>query len=419
MTDTETFASPWDDDRLSAYVDGELPSDERELFERLLTERHDYRKAVEDLRSLRARFQAWVPPTLKHDLTKPVQTAVAKRDLLASAGLLADESPCLPSEDSSTPGSGVRARLIWLAGTASLAAAIALLMWNPWGDARRAKEVVTPRRHADSARLPSANEKPDAEIAAVVASDASPASEPTAPAPLMSSPMTAREARPVPTEGGESDGLRAFENDVSPDQPVTRDQIVYLEPTSLENEMALRAILERGSPANLAKKSRGDRPGLGELVESRDEESALGGRDDLIEVYVAHDLASETLRQIEQLVPNVAKSEISLEPKDAEIATEFGKLLEAVPGEDQVQFVGVYSADELPIAWRSVPEPRALDSIADLSADERARSGSHFAVEQRVDVPQDALEEPTAEANRQDRKPPPRKLVILLRRFQE
>jgi hypothetical protein len=49
---------PFDDERVSAYIDGELTNAEREHFERLVEQRPDYRQAIDDLRTLRERVKA-------------------------------------------------------------------------------------------------------------------------------------------------------------------------------------------------------------------------------------------------------------------------------------------------------------------------------------------------------------------------
>lgn len=49
---------PFDDERLSAYIDGELTDAEREQFERLIEQRPDYRQAIDELRTLRERIKA-------------------------------------------------------------------------------------------------------------------------------------------------------------------------------------------------------------------------------------------------------------------------------------------------------------------------------------------------------------------------
>ena len=87
-------SSPFNDERISAYLDGELSNEELAAFEKLLAEREDYRQAVEELRETSQAVRQLPREKLPTDFAKRV-LRLAEQEMLVgkSAGTSKETLP--------------------------------------------------------------------------------------------------------------------------------------------------------------------------------------------------------------------------------------------------------------------------------------------------------------------------------------
>jgi len=85
------------DDRLSAYLDGELPNDERVAVEQLLTESPEHQQLVNELSALRAELRTLPKQALSQDFALRVVAAA----LAAQAATVTDDRVVMPASVSS------------------------------------------------------------------------------------------------------------------------------------------------------------------------------------------------------------------------------------------------------------------------------------------------------------------------------
>ncbi len=130
-----------DDERISAYLDGELTADEQSQFEERLAESAELRQLVEELRGLRGSLDLLPRHRLEDDFAERVLRR-AEREVLVSGQPQSDASPASPSaidhrSASLTPEADHAARprrrslrpLIYAA--VAIAAAVLIVVFDP------------------------------------------------------------------------------------------------------------------------------------------------------------------------------------------------------------------------------------------------------------------------------------------------
>ncbi|HVC97010.1 MAG TPA: zf-HC2 domain-containing protein, partial [Pirellulales bacterium] len=172
-----------DGELLSAYLDGELPADQRARVERLLAERPESRQLLDELRALRGTLEAVPRYRLEDDFAARVLRAAERAMLSGDALFLGQTGPSAPvagdahaegdaaeanghsreagkpvpassqeaTWSSREPGwSWQRARRPMLWSCLALAAALLIMLVQPDGPAaRREREVALGRRNAE------------------------------------------------------------------------------------------------------------------------------------------------------------------------------------------------------------------------------------------------------------------------------
>ena len=135
------------EERISAYLDGELSADEAQSVEQLLTDRDDLRRLHDELLAVRARLKALYRHRLDADFSQRVlrkaERAVLSRP--ASKGRPPIEATGEVSQHGSPPPvrlprpfSSVRS---WLWAGVAVAAAVLLLVNQPADEVRRMESV--------------------------------------------------------------------------------------------------------------------------------------------------------------------------------------------------------------------------------------------------------------------------------------
>ncbi len=117
-----TYDSPFDDERISAYLDDELSPPERQAFERLLAERADYQNALEDLLAMRQALRSLPREALPRPLSEHV-LQMAERAMLT--GMDSHDSDARVAHASLTDRANVWRRIAW----PLIALAAAFLVW--------------------------------------------------------------------------------------------------------------------------------------------------------------------------------------------------------------------------------------------------------------------------------------------------
>src|SRR5579871_1979756 len=90
------------DERISAYLDGELPADQRARFEEELSHNGDLRQLVEELRTVRESMQTLPQHRLEHDFAERVLRR-AERLMLTGQPIQASAEVPSPAAAEVTP----------------------------------------------------------------------------------------------------------------------------------------------------------------------------------------------------------------------------------------------------------------------------------------------------------------------------
>jgi hypothetical protein len=120
-----TEIDPFDDERLSAYLDDELSRDEREQFEQFIKDRPDYRQAMDELQTMRSRLKALPTAALGNDFADRVLRKAETATLIGDRQTDKATQATVPADRSTW----TRARILTIAG--ALAASLLALLILP------------------------------------------------------------------------------------------------------------------------------------------------------------------------------------------------------------------------------------------------------------------------------------------------
>jgi predicted HTH domain antitoxin len=128
------------EERISAYLDGQLPSDERVKFEEELAHNSELRQVVEELRQLHDSLQELPRHHLNDDFATQVLRR-AERAMLSNPqavanergadGVAAEGSQIVQAASNTTISNARRSRRPWIWAAIAVAAAVALMVFNP------------------------------------------------------------------------------------------------------------------------------------------------------------------------------------------------------------------------------------------------------------------------------------------------
>lgn len=116
------------DERISAYLDGELPPAERSQFEDELARNAELRQVVEELRALHDSLQALPRRRLEEDFAQHVLRK-AERAMLSESQAIANDGDAVVVHGASAESR--RSRRPWIWAAVAIAVAVALMVFNP------------------------------------------------------------------------------------------------------------------------------------------------------------------------------------------------------------------------------------------------------------------------------------------------
>jgi hypothetical protein len=229
---------------LSAYLDGELPTEERARVEQLLVGNPAARQLLDEMRALSSTLQSLPVQKLDEDLSQRVLRMAERRMLSGTSPAaqpeLSDESPQPASVAWRSIGEGLRRPRTWLWPAIALAVGLLLSVRSPEAPNPPVERQMAERQLATTRKAPRAAEAPS--IQAV------PSTAPASPAP---SALAGKEGR--------ADDERDASRPARPGKPADRgmlDRLAGEAPASAPPAM----YAPKPSPATVEKKAAGTPP---------------------------------------------------------------------------------------------------------------------------------------------------------------